>query len=481
MLSGRAALGSIDESLAKMRVELEALDGQFQDAGAALANVRRKRAVLYAQLGKLRLAELERSDLVQSIDDTEQRVGEILAERRAALEALAAEIAAEEEQLAARERERAQQQSVVAAAAQAVDAAEADAQRRLDPDVTYRQALAAARSSDAVADQAEAKAEAAEADRREKGRPYEADPVFSYLWRRGYGSPRYRAWAPTRLLDGWVARSSGFERHRRDYSLLTEIPRRLEEHAKGMRASAERDVEVLRELESRAAAAAGVPDRRSALAAAEEALARIDAAIEEQEAVVDRLIERRTRFASGEDEYSTRATELLAKAYQRAGLDSLRRRAARTSGREDDRVIDELDDLDEEYERLQQELTHYRRLHEAQRSRMLGLEDVRRRFKRSQYDDMHSVFVNGALIAVLLDRFLGGSLGVGDMWDAIRQQQRYRRHDSDPFFGSGGFPRTRRPPTWRMPGGGGWNFPRGGGFRTGGGLRGGGFRTGGGF
>lgn len=487
VLSGRETLASIDEAVARMRGELDALDTHFQEAGAALANVRRKRVALYAQLAKMRLAELARGALVPVIDATERQVGEILAERRAALEALGPGIAAQEQTLAARERERARQQSVADAAVQAVDAAEAEAQRRLGADGAYQQQLAGARRSDAIADQAEAKAQAAETDRREKGRPYEADPVFVYLWRRGYGTSRYRAWPVARLLDGWVARSSGYETLRRNYALLTEIPRRLADHAQRMRAAAEREVEALRAIESRAAAAAGVPERRSALETAEQALERIDAAIEEQEAVVDRLIERRTRFAAGEDEYSKRAAEVLAQAYQREELESLHQRAARTGSGEDDRVVDELDRLDDEYERLQQELTHYRRLHQAQRERTLGLEEVRRRFKRSRYDDMHSVFVNGALIDALLDRFLVGSIGIGQVWDGIRQQQRYRGHAADPFFGSGGFPRRMPMPSpWRMPGRGGWNFPRGGGFggggfRTGGGLGGGGFRTGGGF
>ena len=96
---------------------------------------------------------------------------------------------------------------------------------------------------------------------------------------------------------------------------------------------------------------------------------------------------------------------------------------------------------------------------------------------------MSSEFVNGALIATLLTSLLAGSVGLGDFWDALKKQQRYRQL-ADPRFGSGRFPRGggggwHKPGGW---GGGGWGGGGGfGGGGRGGGFGGGGFRSGGGF
>src|SRR5690606_7170599 len=137
----------------------------------------------------------------------------------------------------------------------------------------------------------------AEADRIEKGEPYEADPVFVYLWDRGYGTSRYRAAPLARTLDGWAARAAGYETLRRNYVLLTELPVRLAEHAKRRRENAESAMRTAREIEQHGAAAAGVPERERALESEEEKLAAIDQGIDEQEALVDELIEKRGRFA----------------------------------------------------------------------------------------------------------------------------------------------------------------------------------------
>src|SRR5690606_13052948 len=283
MLSGRETLASIDEALGKLRRETDTLDAGFQKAGAELAKARQRQLGLYARIARVRLAELERGGLADTLEDADRRVADIPDARQAAQAELAEEIAEAEARLAELERERAAREAEAAAAAEALDAAEADAQRRLEGDEEYRAKLAAAERSDAVADQAEEKARAAEADRVEKGRPYEADRVFAYLWERGFGTQRYRAWPVTRLLDGWAARSIDFESQRRNYHLLTEIPARLAEHAAAMREIAERDIEAARALERRAAEAAGVPEREREREAAERRVAEADKAIEAQE------------------------------------------------------------------------------------------------------------------------------------------------------------------------------------------------------
>lgn len=485
MLSGRQALAELDDALRDMRRGLSGLDTDYTAARSALARLQSERVGIYARLAQLRLLAIEQGDLVDALSDADRRVEEILAERSAALEHLGREAGTAEGKLHSAEARRAEQQNVVAAASEALDAAEAEAQARLAADEPYRAQLARTEQADFVADQAEEKAAAAREDRAEKGRPYETDALFSYLWAAGYGTAKYRAGPLTRWLDGKVARLCDYEPARRNYALLIEIPVRLEEHARAMRAAFDGEAEALRELEQAAAEAADVPGFRAQLDAAEEGLDDADASIDEIEAGIRALVEERGRFAAGEDRYYGHCLEVLSEALRRESVGLLTERATRTSDREDDELVGRLAEIERKQKDAEQDLDQFRRLHETQNRRLVELEEVRRRFKTQRFDDPLSEFANGALIALVLKQFLGGAVGYGDVWDVIRRQQRRRHVRANPNFGTLRFPRAPKAGPWRMPKGGGFHKGggfRGGGFRSGGGFgRGGGFKTGGGF
>ena len=113
-------------------------------------------------------------------------------------------------------------------------------------------------------------------DRKEKGEPYEQDPLFLYLWKRGYGTSEYRANPLTRYLDDWVAGLCGYGDARANYAMLNEIPRRLQEHSEKLRSQANIEFEKLEQLESKAAEADGIPALQQALADTRNALAELD-------------------------------------------------------------------------------------------------------------------------------------------------------------------------------------------------------------
>jgi len=332
----------------------------------------------------------------------------------------------------------------------------------------------------------EDKSQAAQKDREEKGKPYEADPLFAYLWARGYGTSQYRAFGFTRLLDRWVARVVDYEPLRRNYWMLSELPARFQEHAQRMRHAADDDVAAVRAMEVTAATAAGVPEREAELGRSEGTLASIDETIKQREALIAGLVARRGDFAAGVDPYSSRCTEILSDTFRREKMKTLRERASQSESPEDDAAIDQLAAVRAEMPRLEEEVARLRTLHDTHRDRTSKLEEVRQRFKEHRYDAVTSEFVNGALIAALFSQLLAGSLGVPGLWDALAKQHRQRQLGADPVFGSGRFPRGPNP--WGgggfgggFGGGGGRGGFGGGGFGRGGGFGGGGFRKGGGF
>jgi hypothetical protein len=477
-LNGRKALTEIDKFLSSVRGHLTNIDLEFGNTRAALARLRSKEIGLYAELAKLRLLAIEQEDVLDALDNADREATAILDEREAAADELDGKVRAAETALAEDEQRRAAQQQLVDAASETLDAAEADAQERLTTDEAYRAQLAQTEQADFVADQAEDKAAAATSDRIGKGKPYEDDPLFSYLWTRGFGTSRYRAFPLMRWLDGRVAKVCSYEPARRNYALLVEIPERLGEHATAMRARFEREAEALAELEEAAAAEAGVPERQRELESAEQALESVDTAIAEREDEIRDLRAERGRFAAGDDDLYQRCIAVLSGAMQRKSIDFLRERAARTVRRDDDEIVRQLAELDREARRTENNLSEFQQLHDRESNRLRQLEDLRRRFKAERFADPFSEFRDWALIALVLREFLRGAAGSADVWKTMKRQQRTRRVKANPHFGTLRFPRAPKPGPWRMPKGG---FG-GGGFRTGGGFKGGGgFKTGGGF
>ena len=483
MWSGRETLASIDQALHQVRGQTQELDTEIQRASTRRVELRQAEAERYQQLAKLRLGQLVTGEMMAGFAAADHRVGDFLTQRAQSLQALQRqieEVQANQHQL---EAERASQQQRVAEASEQLDRAEASTQKRLQDDGAHQEQLQKARAADAMATQAEAKTKQAEQDRVEKGRPYEAEALFMYLWKRGYGTADYSANPLVRFFDKHVARLCHYHDARPNYAMLLEIPVRLREHATQRRTAAEQEFEALKAIERATAEADGLPMMREAVEAAERAIDTIDDRIQEAEQRVRQLMETKASYAAGEDELFQQALAALTEQFEREGIMSLRQQAEATKTPADDRLVQELAEIDQQQAAMDETLARHKQLYTRSIERLQQLEEVRNRFKRERYDDVHSSFTDTALLSVILNEFLRGVASPQDLWGTLRRQQRYRKIESDPGFGSGGFDRSDS--MWRVPtpgdgGSGGGGFG-GGGFDRGGEIRGGGFRTGGGF
>lgn len=490
MLTGRQTLAELGRALEDVRRDAHRHDTAYQNVVQDLARNELLRNRRLQALARLRLAQLEDGDppgWFTALESAERRALELLEARAAEVQSLRERIDTTEGQIEELETLRDERHVRVDAAARELAETEARVQRALDQDDAYQAQLARCRELAQTVEQAEQKAEVAAEDRGEKGRPYEADPLFMYLWGRGYGTASYDGGGLFRLLDGWVARICDYEPLRRQYWMLNEIPQRLRGHAEGMVEASDAALAALAALEDAAASAASVPALKDHLAEAEAEQDRVDADLATAEDALRELEQLESKFAMGTDEYLQDCLRGLAEAFDAEADRTLAELAAQSPGAEDDALVRQLADLRAEHEDLREELKDYEAVRTQSVSRLHELENVRRRFKQHRFDDLRSSFGNDQLVRAVLQEFLQGAISGAGLWDTLRRQQRYRDvAGAWPDFGTGGFPtpgRRRR----RTPGrGSGWHWPggRGGGFRlprSGGSRSRGGFRTGGGF
>ena len=493
MISGRQTLASIGSAVTDENEKIMSTDKRISEAADRLVELQKTRAREYQSLARLRVGHIASGPVISSIDNTERQVLALLQARESAGAALVQELHATGENRTALEAERNQQAEILGQAAEAVDAAEAKTQTRLDAEPAYQAQREQATEAERIAMHADEKAARSEQEQEVKGVSYRDDPLFTYLWGRHYGTPDYQASALARWLDGKVARLVGFADARANYSRLREIPLRLREHAHQTRQHADAEFEALRELDRQARAADGIPALEAVQEGEQKQLDAIDGRIEALEATRQELLQRKEAFAAGEDDNYRQAVEYLASEFRRDDLRELRRDALTTPFPEDDVIISRLLDLDADRqttESLTHELKNSMRQH---RERLGELESLRKEFKRQRYDQAGSGFANGSLVTMMLENFLKGLMSRNDLLRVLEKQRRYRPRRSNPTFGSGGFGRGT---IWggglggalgRGGLGGLGGLGRGGGLGGGGlgglgrGGSGGGFRTGGGF
>jgi len=503
-LSGRDTLKQMNRSLRSARRDLDRLDRELRVTSEALAKNAELESRALKQLAAIRLDAVQKGELDAELDAADRRVRDILDRRERALADLAADLERAQSALYELEDRREEVHETVDAAAATLAEREAAVQRSLDEDAAFIAQLERTRQADAIAAKAAEKAALAVEDRQEKGRPYEADELFMYLWRRNYGTSGYRANPLTRMLDAWVARRCNYADARPNYWMLLEIPRRLKAHAEDAEASASQELDRLREVEEQAAVRGGVTEAKDALAASEAEQDALDDEIAAAEQRVGELKAAGGRYAAGLDEHMEQALEVYAFVFDKTEIGNLANVTRATLSAEDDAIVADLDNLRRNEAELREELDENRVRHDEHRRRVAELEKVRRDFKRSRYDDAHSRFDRGDMIERMIGEVVAGVVRGGTLWDVLRRYQHYTDLAGEwPDFGSGGIvvPKRRRGggkrrpgdgghqvPTWHWPGpsrgSGGFRIPRrpsgGSRGRSRGGSRGGGFRTGGG-
>ncbi|MCC7283854.1 MAG: hypothetical protein IT556_15825 [Acetobacteraceae bacterium] len=464
MITGRAGLSSFDAALAESGRVTDSLTAEMNQLGQRMGALRAETAEAYKALARMRLADAKSGEAaITALDAASDGAQKLIAARAQALEETEAALSEAREAWGdarkAKERARATLDALEEQASGALEAARA----RLAGDAAWQALNEAAEAALRVAMHAEQKTALAQADSAGKGKPYQDDRLFAYLWSRGYGTPAYRANPFSRLMDGFVARVARYEPARRNYAMLTDLPAKLAEHAARTREAAAAAAAKRSGFEQQAAAAAGGP-QQAALDAARTAFDQADHAAETTEARLREAQAKAAAMAADEDEDGRAMSEQIETALKREDLVALRAAAARTPSPDDDALVLKIERLESERWRISQEIETRREVLDAAQKRAAEAEALRREYRNRGYGQGQLDTASQAMIGALLGQVLGGAMS------------------RDGFFGR--IEKTRRADPWARPGASPspWGGSGGGDFRTGGSIGGGGgFKTGGGF
>lgn len=464
MITASDALGSIERAARGIRDDENRLSETIRSAAQEAAHLKTEQTAQFQALAKIRLDTLQQKDVVGTLSNAERLALAALASLEKKLDELEARGRSLDKDLAAAQEDRIEKAKAVATAKDAVNLREIETHKRLAENVEWQALLAKATGAGDRAVAANEKAVQSEKDRDEKSKPYLSDKLFVYLWQRGYGTSAYRGGVFARIGDGYVARTISYEEARQNYFTLTEIPRRLREHADRLRDAAEEEKARLAAFERKEMEADGIMELEKAEKAATDALDASARRIKEIENSRSTLDAERSSLVSGDAEQGMRQiTADLATALARQDMQTLLRNAMLTPTPEDERIVGLLQKIEDRLDRLQRQADDARNAQIALARKRAELERAQDNFTRIGYDRRGGSFINEQLIGSIIGSIIGGAMSSRDLDDALRSGYRER-------------PRPRNIDI--NLGGGFWG---GGGGSWGGGGGGGGFRTGGGF
>lgn len=499
-INGRDALSSLENAISGVRTNESRLTEVLSSAAAEAERLRRDLADSFKALALVRLDALLRNQVVGGLDAAERRALELMRAHKAKLDQILVRCGGAQSALVSAEEEHRKGMTAVAEAREPIAALQTRVEGEMSSDPAWLAQKALVDKAIEVAKAAEEKAKVSEADRDEKRKPYEADPLFMYLWDRKFGTSAYVASNLVRVFDRYVARLVGYDTARPNYTLLNEIPDRLREHAGSALARARTEDEALERIERSSLLKAGIEPLEAALA---EGLSTLKVASERltvAQKAMAALDEERGRLQSDGDRRAHEdALGVLTQALSQESLQTMYQEARQTATPEDDRLVQKIELTQTAIARAEADVAKIRDEAREVARRRSELENVRDRMRSSRYDRHNSQFEldGGDVLGGLIGGILGGVLQSRDLWEALEKAHRKRRdwdddddddddHDDDDRFGGDGGPwgSKRHHPKFRFPSSSVPRFPKGfggGGFKTGGGFKGGGFRTGGRF
>jgi succinate dehydrogenase flavin-adding protein (antitoxin of CptAB toxin-antitoxin module) len=492
MISGRDALASIEQTISRARSSETQLETTLHAAEETAARLRAERTAALKHLAQIRLDSFMREGVVGPLDAAERRALDLVKDRTRELQAEGATRQRLYADVQAAEAERHQRAASLEQALTALEGVKQAAQPKIRASAAWKAQEAKIAEAIKIADESDKKARVAEEDREIKRKPYEADPLFMYLWNAKFGQAEYTGGNIARFFDRMIASKVKFADARANYAMLNEIPLRLREHADRRKAAVETERQGLAKAEAQALAEVGAGNLVGAVEAARQALITAEKALSMKRVTLEEF-ETKSAAALKDPAYE-QAVQLLAEADSRDDIRQLFADASRTPTKDDDRIVRQIETIDRKLGAAEQESEQIRAEARDMARRRAEVERERDHFRRRGYDNPYGGFQNDNILGQILGGILQGSIQGSILRDALRDG--YRQRDNSwgggnaggSVFGPWTVPDNSSSsgggqwvPPWLDGGGGGsWGGDGGGGGFGGGGGGGDGFSTGGG-
>lgn len=439
-MSGRETLAAIEQAIQDLRAKETDLQRVLEKLTSDRAGIVEERLKVYRELAEVRARNAVADGVIDEADRLSFRVANLLSARQRTIGDLKVRHTEADRKRTHLITERDGLVDRIDKLEKRLDQLALQAREALSSDAGYRADVEALEAARGVHAKAAEKARRAHEDRQTKGRAYESDPLFMYLWRRKYGEREYEASGIVKMLDGWVARLVSYHEARANYAVLNEIPVRLDDHvgrlsealSEKRRAVETRETTKIREL-----AHADIASELRNARETEESKAK---AIEQVSAELSDVGEQINKYAEGLDPAFSKAVEFSAEFLSQEETSRLIAVARQTLTPTDDDLANRIAAFDRRVAEISAERDRQTQELEKLFEKRDELLRIAADFRRAHYDDAASEFRGRDIAGVILSELLRGAISGAEYWARTRRRQRWRSRPADPYRRSQNFP-----------------------------------------
>ncbi|MEL8056228.1 MAG: hypothetical protein AAGK66_08745, partial [Pseudomonadota bacterium] len=328
-ISGRDALEEIDGSIARLRRRLSDAVAEEEAQERRQAEVRDEQLLAYRELADIRLQYLDESG-AERLDRVHREALALLSKHDERVTEQQSAVDRAHNDLKQLEDGRVTVNVSLKDTVEAYEALVAQVESALSKDTDYQALVRNFDDAASVAHRAAEKLAVAKDERDEKGDPYEQDPLFMYLWRRGFRTTEYRGRGAFKMLDNWVAKLCKYDDTRVNYQRLNDIPNWLEQHLRDKKADVRSAKEALETAEQKALDEAGTEEARQEITRLRAELKQLDQAIDNGEIAHSVSIVTYQNLIAGKEGPMQNARVVLAEGMRQFAFEDLRELAAET-------------------------------------------------------------------------------------------------------------------------------------------------------
>ena len=429
--------GKIRDALRRQKSAEAGLSERLYECEKRIAALVEEREQAYTRIAKSALPELSAESVRNTLHEVQSDVEKIYLERQGRRRALEQEMAEAADRRAAQDARLEELEGRRAAKAEEIAALKTRVVETLRGRPDYaplRQALSTAQEQFHLVEELR---RSFLSRTTAKNQDYEANPVFAYLLRRGYGTAAYRAHPFTRSLDGWAAGKVDFLRQKAAYDILHRGPAILDQELDRRRQAVTGHESNVTAVEREVAAGHGLigalEDARQLDLQRVAFLEQITRAQEDW----NRKSNERADLDNSKGSHHVKALERLKAFLKGEEIASLMARV----GGDDAPTVTRISTIDAEIRILKDDSKSIQREQAESARRLRELQEIESHFVSRNYDSAFARFRSGLDI----DPFLAGCLaGRFSAFDVCSHLDRYRyveptRSSSDSLFSSSSF------------------------------------------